>query len=153
MTDTKKIKSKILLVNRCIVLNKSSKFLLVQRSLDDTYAPGEWEFPGGKLEEGQDISNALEREVLEETGLIVLPLTRIAYTESQLNTKGKYKGYTYVVIIGIGKHTYGEVTLSDEHMAYKWVTEKEALSMGIKGEIRRSLLVLSKTIKSMAKGK
>lgn len=148
---TKKIKSKVLLVNRCLVLNKSGKILLLQRSLADRFDPDMWEFPGGKMEEGQDTSHTLEREVLEETGIMVVPVTYIAYTESQLNTTGRYKGYTYVLIVGIAKHVHGSVVLSKEHKAYKWVTEKEALQMNIREEIRKALIVLSKTIKSFKK--
>lgn len=152
-SKSKLIKTKILLVNRCIVLNKSGHILLVKRSPKDVYEPEKWEFPGGKLEEGQDISNALEREVLEETGIMVLPLSRIAYVESMINTSGKYKGYTYVALIGIAKHTYGSVVLSDEHTEYVWVTEKEALKMDLRVEVRKALIVLQKTIKNILKNK
>jgi ADP-ribose pyrophosphatase YjhB (NUDIX family) len=32
---------------------------------------GDWEFPGGQVEEGETIPHALEREVFEETGIMV----------------------------------------------------------------------------------
>ena len=32
---------------------------------------GDWEFPGGRVEEGETIPHALEREVFEETGITV----------------------------------------------------------------------------------
>ncbi len=138
---------KVVLVNRCIILDKEKKFLLIKRSSKDYHAPELWEFPGGKLDEGQNLTDALEREVLEETGLLVLPTTRIAYTESQIIPKGKYKGLPYVIIIGIGKIIGGKLKLSPEHTDYKWVTEEEALEMNIKDEIRKSLIVLSKDLK------
>jgi len=43
---------------------------------------GTWEFPGGKLEPGEDIRACVEREVLEETGLVVTagePLHEVAW--------------------------------------------------------------------------
>lgn len=142
------LRPKVVLVNRCIILNGKGKFLLIKRSPNDYYASGLWEFPGGKLDEGQDLTNALEREVIEETNLLVLPTTRIAYTESSVIPKGKYKGLPYVVIIGIGKMIGGKLKLSEEHTDFKWVTLKEAFEMPIKDEIRKSLMVLGKNLKS-----
>lgn len=142
---------RVVLVNRCIILDGKGKFLLIRRSPKDYYAPGVWEFPGGKLDEGQDLSNALEREVLEETGLLVSPTTRIAYTESQIIPRGKYKGLPYVVIIGVGRVVGGKLKLSSEHTDAKWVTEDEAHEMNIKDEIKKSLIVLSKNLSKKRK--
>ena len=153
LSKSREIAKKIVIANRCIVLNEQGKILLLQRSHRDNFEPGKWEFPGGKLEQGQDTMHALEREVLEEAGVMIVPITHIAYTYSEVNTFGKYKGYTYVLIVGIGRHINGEVILSKEHDAYKWVTEKEALKMDIRDEIRKSLIVLSRTIKSLSKNK
>ncbi len=138
---------RVVLVNRCIILDKKKKILLIKRSMNGYYAPGLWEFPGGKLDEGQDLSDALEREVMEETGLLVLPVNRIAYTESSVIPVGKYKGLPYVVIIGVGKLMGGKLQLSEEHTDYKWVTVKEAYDMPIKNDIRKSLIVLEKNLK------
>jgi 8-oxo-dGTP diphosphatase len=149
LSKNKKITSKVLIANRCIVLDKQGRILLLQRSFKDVFDPGKWEFPGGKLEQGQDTSNALEKEVLEEAGIMVVPITYIAYTYSEVNTSGKYKGYTYVLIVGIAKHINGQVILSEEHETYKWVTEKEALKMDIRDEIRKALIVLFPTIKNI----
>lgn len=133
------------------MINKQGKFLLIRRPFDTSYSPGLWEFPGGKLEEGQDLSQALEREVLEETGLLVFPVARIAYTESQVLSYGKHKGLPYVVLIGIGKLVGGKLKLTEEHIDSKWVTEKEAYDMELNDEIRKSLIVLSKNIKQVIK--
>jgi len=46
-------------------------FLLAQRPPGKVYA-GWWEFPGGKVEAGEPLSKALERELLEELGIRVV---------------------------------------------------------------------------------
>ena len=67
---------KVVLVNRCIIFNKNEdKILIIKRSEREHHESGKWEFPGGKLDEGQDLNNALEREVLEETGLFIIPIS------------------------------------------------------------------------------
>ena len=47
------------------VIYKNNKFLIAQRNLKKAQG-GLWEFPGGKVEEGESYENALAREMKEE---------------------------------------------------------------------------------------
>jgi len=49
------------------VLIKDSRILLAQRKCDDH--AGKWEFPGGKIEQGESPQQALAREMNEEFGV------------------------------------------------------------------------------------
>lgn len=50
------------------VLVSDGKVLITQRKAG-THLAGAWEFPGGKVEEGEDPREALERELREEVGI------------------------------------------------------------------------------------
>lgn len=54
-----------------ILLQDNGDVLLAQRPTGKPYA-GYWEFPGGKVEPGESILAALEREFVEELGIEVL---------------------------------------------------------------------------------
>jgi mutator protein MutT len=43
--------------------------ILITRRFNDVHLPGFWEFPGGKVESGESLFAALEREILEELGM------------------------------------------------------------------------------------
>ncbi len=56
-----------------VLLQADGRFLLTSRPAGKVYA-GYWEFPGGKLEQGESVEQALARELLEELGIeIALP--------------------------------------------------------------------------------
>nr|WP_282557235.1 MULTISPECIES: 8-oxo-dGTP diphosphatase MutT [Providencia] len=58
-----------------IIRNAQQQIFITERP-DGTHMAGFWEFPGGKLEKGEEAEEALVRELEEEVGIIV--------TESQL---------------------------------------------------------------------
>jgi mutator protein MutT len=46
--------------------------MLITQRLDNVHLGGMWEFPGGKVEAGETLEGALQREILEELGLKIL---------------------------------------------------------------------------------
>jgi 8-oxo-dGTP diphosphatase len=70
------------------VLQHRGRVLLARRT-DPEWLAGKWEFPGGKIEQGEDPREALARELSEELDLAVtigahLTTTRHAYPELTL---------------------------------------------------------------------
>jgi len=61
--------------------NDSNKILIAKRP-DHVYKGGLWEFPGGKVEQGEHVFEALARELEEELAIFVLqaePLIKIQH--------------------------------------------------------------------------
>ena len=51
-----------------VIRNEDGRILICQRRRDDTHAL-KWEFPGGKVEDGEEPSRALIRELREELAI------------------------------------------------------------------------------------
>ena len=58
-----------------VLIRADAAFLLTSRPVGKVYA-GYWEFPGGKLEPGESVEEALRRELHEEIGLTIGPIHR-----------------------------------------------------------------------------
>ena len=87
----------------------------------------DWEFPGGQVEEGEDLVTALQREVLEETG-IGIRVGSLAGVYSNLKSH-------IVMFDFLCEPVSGEVRTSPESLAVEWVERDEVL-----GRIRRPAL-------------
>jgi 8-oxo-dGTP pyrophosphatase MutT (NUDIX family) len=93
-----------------------NKVLLLKPTQADQSING-WDGPGGKVEDSETISDALKREVREETGIIVskiVPLTALALPNNPVQ-----------YIIFLCPVETDSVILSGEHSEYKWVTTDE----------------------------
>mmetsp|Transcript_26395 Transcript_26395/g.43205 ORF Transcript_26395/g.43205 Transcript_26395/m.43205 type:complete len:161 (-) Transcript_26395:82-564(-) len=75
------------------VFDENGRILLVKRSANSRVEPGTWARPGGAVEFGESCEAALERELLEETGL------RICSPEV-LDVTSNINGKTHWVAIG-----------------------------------------------------
>ncbi len=53
-----------------VLIDAQGRFLLTSRPEGKVYA-GYWEFPGGKLEAGESVEQALRRELHEEIGITI----------------------------------------------------------------------------------
>ncbi len=76
------------------IISNGSPYPTDRRVLIQRRDTGEWEFPGGKIEPGEQPRGALQRELDEELGI----RTMIFQPVHVLNNHDRTKGFNYVVI-------------------------------------------------------
>jgi len=64
------VSAKLVLVAACALIDVDGRVLLAQRPAGKPMA-GLWEFPGGKVEQGERPEDSLIRELKEELGIVV----------------------------------------------------------------------------------
>ncbi|MDO5086261.1 MAG: NUDIX domain-containing protein [Comamonadaceae bacterium] len=67
-----------------LIRPQDGRFLLTSRPAGKVYA-GYWEFPGGKLEAGETVAQALARELHEELGLHLAPEAIVHWREQMVD--------------------------------------------------------------------
>lgn len=67
------------------VISNDRGEILIDRRLEVGEMGGLWEFPGGKIEDGETVENCVKREIKEELGIDVLVGERLITLEHQYN--------------------------------------------------------------------
>jgi len=103
-----------------IIRRKDGKILVLRRSDQDDHKPRVWETVGGGMDREETPQGALQREILEETGLAVTVGVPFSVFTFKKDT-GEFKvGITFLC-----EYLGGDVTLSDEHSEYRWIDPPE----------------------------
>ena len=137
--------SRVLLVSRCYLV-RGGKLLLLHRTKERKYNPDKWELPGGKVELNQGISEATEREIIEEVGLLIKVISPKTFTEAKMVNKGKYKGMLYLELVNEARIISGRVRLGSDHSEYKWIRAGEALNMDLSIEARKAITFFGRRV-------
>lgn len=82
-----------------------------------------FDLPGGKIDEGEDIDQALKRELYEELGLEDFTKGELVHVYER--TDYKKKGINLMLICFMVKAKISDIRLSDEHSEFKWISKKD----------------------------
>ena len=103
------------------LIKKDNKILIARRSSGDESLLGKWEFPGGKVEPGENEYQAIEREIKEEFELNIH--AKIFLT----NNIFKYPTKTVDLRLYSCEYVSGNFKLHD-HSEYKYIDKSELLN-------------------------
>ena len=109
---------------------------------------GYWSIPGGIVETGEKLAEGIRREVLEETGLDVEPLSIFEIFERIIpDAEGKPE-YHYVLIDYLCRRLGGDAAPSSDASHVAWVSEPDLaayrLTEGTLGVIERAFAKLQR---------
>ena len=111
------------------ILIRRDRILMAQRGKEPL--KGWWSLPGGALETGESLNDAVCREALEETGLIIRPLSVFEIFERIIRDAAGCPEYHYVLIDYLCRAAGGTLRPGDDACAVEWVRRRDLPSLRI----------------------
>lgn len=112
---------------KILLKNSEGKFLFLKRSKEKyPEVKDPWDIVGGRINVGSALMENLEREVKEETGIVLQGSPRLVAAQDILVP---IKNRHVIRLTYIGE-TNDEPVLDADHDDYKWMTKEEALELG-----------------------
>jgi 8-oxo-dGTP diphosphatase len=124
------------------VVWKLDKALILKRAAND-FMGGIYELPSGRVEEGEDLIQALHRELYEETGLEVVKETYLNFFDYLSKSGRKTRQFNYIVTT-----KNNDVRLSDEHEDVAWAAVNDLGSFNVTQPVIDTITEASKHLSS-----
>ncbi len=109
------------------IVRSDGKFLITHRVTSDDHSPNVYDLPGGSIEIGEEIIDALKREINEETGLVIKvnkPLFVFSFMSGPLRHQFQ--------IVYESEYIKGEVKLNPaEHDSFMWVNFEDLKNLAM----------------------
>ena len=119
------------------IIFKEERILMIKRGKEPN--KGKWSIPGGGIELGETLDQAVKREVREECS-IEIEVERVFYTTENIirDDDGRVK-YHYVLVDMLAKYAGGETKAQSDAEECRWVTAEELSELDITPRLRAVL--------------
>jgi 8-oxo-dGTP diphosphatase len=119
------------------IVFKDHKVLLVRRGKPP--AEDLWAIPGGRVEIGETLPAAAEREIFEETGITIQALKPVyTFDVIERDSSGRIR-FHYVIVDLIADYVRGDIRAGDDASAARWVSSDEMASLKVSSKTRQLL--------------
>ncbi len=121
------------------VVHDGQKVLILERTTDETFDPGKWEFVSGLLA-GADLTAQAIEQVKEETGLTV----RLIKVGKTFEVKDSYG--IWIIHPFLFKPESDNVKLTNSHTGYAWVEPGQLSKYDCVKDLAKNLRLLGLSI-------
>jgi len=119
------------------IVIKDGRVLLVKRSQPPS--KGLWAIPGGRVELGETLKEAAEREIVEETGLTIRAGDPVyTFDVIERDDAGRIR-FHYVIVDLMADYLSGKLNPSDDASEARWVTPEELEGLPMNETTRKVL--------------
>lgn len=128
------------------VVECGGKFLFVKRPQTLGNFPDKWVFPGGKVEAGEDVIQALLRELVEETGLEFH--NELAFLSAYQFTREEDHSSTQGLVFLVRSRDMHVHPDSESIAQFRWITPEDIIDYrnntiyGMEVHVRNALIIL-----------
>jgi ADP-ribose pyrophosphatase len=105
------------------IVSRDGRVLLVRRARPPS--EGQWAIPGGRVELGETLQEAAEREVKEETGLSIRAKQPVYTFDVVLRDEAGRVRFHYVIVDLQGEYVSGDLVPGDDALEARWVAAEE----------------------------
>ena len=111
------------------IIFKDDSILLIKRGGEP--AAGQWSIPGGVVDTGETLTDAVVREVWEETHLRVEPLTLVKILDRIFRDKEDRVVYHYVLVDFLCRCTGGKVQPGTDALDARFIPIQDLVSLNV----------------------
>jgi nucleoside triphosphatase len=120
-----------------LVWNRDGGLLFCRMDPERGVVPGQWGFPGGGIELGERMEDALRRELREELGIEVENVRPAFFkdcTHDKIFADGTTRPVYMIFLLFHCNAVSDRLELNDEFVEYRWVREDEVADMDLNSE-------------------
>jgi 8-oxo-dGTP diphosphatase len=128
------------------VVLAEGRTLLIRRAKEPLR--GRWTIPGGTVELGETLTAALEREMLEETGLRVEPVEVLTVFD-RIDREGEDVRYHYVIVDYLCRLLAGEARAGSDALEVAWAAPPDLPGFALPA---RAMSVIQQAFRRAAEG-
>jgi 8-oxo-dGTP diphosphatase len=111
------------------IVIREGRVLLVQRGIEPSR--GLWAIPGGSLELGETIQEGAEREILEETGIVIRAGDPVHTFDFFERDQAGLIRFHYVIVDVTAEYVSGDVRADDDAADARWLSPKDLDALSV----------------------